>query len=287
MTIKTYLTQEEVTHESLIHFDNIEEMNTAIKSHKEIHAEKLKETDKKILEVISRYSCKYAGVTYLSKAKISSAAGFKNRRTAIRTCNKLEELGIITQYETKRVKGDRRQSSNIIVINHVESIEKIEVNISDSKKDVTPESHTKETIFKSINSNNTSLDTEQAEKNINNNLTSDEVIKQGLKHSIPHEIYNAIAPFFNGQELYNIYGVLLRAKAKIDRNITLEVHHEAYNNAFYNVIMKYKAGKVRKLDGLLYQVWQQVTAEISRRINYNNNDNGSSTMRLFSEIMEA
>src|SRR5699024_9143929 len=98
-------------------FESVEEMNESIKLHKQAH--ELGETDRNILDAISRYACKYKGVCYLSKQKIAEDAGYKSRRTAIRACNRLEALGIIKQYETRRVKGDRRRSVNVIVINAV------------------------------------------------------------------------------------------------------------------------------------------------------------------------
>src|SRR5699024_4691834 len=95
-------------------FESVDQMNEAIKAHKQAHD--LTQTERDILDAISRYSCKYKGVCYLSKQKIAEDAGYKSRRTAIRACNRLEALGIIEQHETRRVKGDRRRSSNIIVI---------------------------------------------------------------------------------------------------------------------------------------------------------------------------
>lgn len=238
-----HITEETLT--KLQTFNSVQEMDAAIKAHKKAH--NLSDTDRAILDAISRYACKYKGVCYLSKQKIAKAAGFKSRMTAIRACNRLEALGIIKQYETRRIKGDRRQSANIIVI-----------------MPVTPESDTKETPTKKTNKNNTLLETEKPAKPAR--PTEDEIIKRGLKHAIPKPIYDALEPFFNGKDLYNTYGILLRAKAKISRTITLEAYHERYIDAFYNVIRLYKAGKVRSLNGLLYVTWQRLTAEISRQI---------------------
>src|SRR5699024_5022283 len=109
-----YLSINETTLTKLQTFESVEDMNESISKHKQAH--ELSQTDRDILDAISRYACKYKGVCYLSKQKIAEAAGFKSRRTAIRACNRLEALGIIEQHETRRVKGDRRRSSDIIVI---------------------------------------------------------------------------------------------------------------------------------------------------------------------------
>lgn len=103
----------EATYRKLSTFQSVEELNEAMKVHKSNH--KLSDTEREVLDLISRYSCRYPGVCYLSKNKIGEAVG-RVRRTIIRVCNRLEELGIIKQYETKRDGGDRRQSTNVIVI---------------------------------------------------------------------------------------------------------------------------------------------------------------------------
>lgn len=103
----------ESTYRKLSTFKSVEELNEAIKTHKQAHA--LSPTERAVLDVISRYACKYPGVCYLSKNKIGEAVG-KVRRTVIRVCQRLEALGIIKQYETKRDGGDRRQSTNVIVV---------------------------------------------------------------------------------------------------------------------------------------------------------------------------
>lgn len=243
-------------------FNSVEEMDEAIKTYKQTH--KLTKTDRDILDAISRYACKYKGVCYLSKQKIAEAAGYKSRRTAIRACNRLEALGIIKQYETRRIKGDKRRSTNVIVINNVivtENKQEQTAKVDNEVQQVTSTSHDKETPAKAIKLNNTYKETAKGEP------SNDQVIKRGLRNAIPKPIYDALSPFFNGQGLYNVYGILLRAKAKIDRSIRLEEYGSRYIDAFYNVIRLYKAGRVTSLNGLLYVAWERLTAEISRQIN--------------------
>lgn len=260
-----YLHINEETLTELQTFNSIEEMDEAIKTYKQTH--KLTKTDRDILDAISRYACKYKGVCYLSKQKIAEAAGYKSRRTAIRACNRLEALGIIKQYETRRIKGDKRRSTNVIVINNVivtENKQEQTAKVDNEVQQVTSTSHDKETPAKAIKLNNTLLETEKGEPS---KPSDDQVIKRGLRNAIPKPIYNALAPFFNGQALYDTYGILLRAKAKIDRSIRLEEYGNRYIDAFYNVVRLYKAGKVRSLNGMLYVAWERLTAEISRQIN--------------------
>src|SRR5690625_355878 len=247
-----YLSINESTLSQLSTFESVDQMNEAIKAHKQAHD--LTQTERDILDAISRYSCKYKGVCYLSKQKIAEDAGYKSRKTAIRACNRLEALGIIEQHETRRVKGDRRRSSNIIVIKALEA---------EQSEQVTADSHSIEAPSKA-KSSNTYKETEKPRKP--RKLSASDVIKRGLKNAIPAPIYDALEPFYDGQALYDTYGILLRAKAKIDATITLETYAGRYIDAFYNVIRLYKAGKVRRLNGLLYVAWERLSAEISRQI---------------------
>src|SRR5699024_10959721 len=87
---------------------------------------------------------------------------------------------------------------------------------------------------------------------------TDELLKRGLKTSIPEAIYNAFSPFFDGQTLYEMYGVLLRAKANVNAMFMVEDYAEEYMNHFFNVIRLYKKGKVKNLASYLYVTWERL-----------------------------
>ncbi len=245
-----------------------------VKWHKMKH--QLTERNRAVLDTISRDACKYTGVCYLSKQKIAEDAGYKTRRTAIRACKEMEDLGILKQYETRRVAGDKRQSVNIIVIQNVavdlETDQQVNgVALSESRSNltksdmgssiqsqqaVTAESHNKKAFNKSPIKTNTSKETCKE---------TEMLLEKSLKHSIPTVFYNAFSPFFYMNTLYEIYGVLLRAKASINPTFMLEDHAEDYIGHFHNVIRLYKWGKVKSLANYLYVTWERLTAELSRR----------------------
>jgi len=255
---------EENTLQRLQPFTSIEGMNVAVKEHKKIQG--LSGRDKVILDVISRFACVYVGVCYLNKQRIAEEAGYVSRRTAIRACKRLEELGVIKQYETRRIKGDKRQSVNIIVIQPVvlattselqkenlppQNLDQAsEVHRAMSQQEVTAASHTKEASLKTPLKINTSLETEKR-------------MKRGLKTAIPEAIFNAFSPYFDAKTLYEIYGVLLRAKRNAP--FMMEDYAERYIDHFYNVIRLYEWGRVRNLKSYLYVTWERLTSEISRQ----------------------
>src|SRR5690606_19903840 len=123
-------------------FKTIEQLNESVRIHK--RNPKLNETDRAVLDLLAQYSCKVIGKSWLAKSTIAELVG-KSRRTIIRVCKKLESLGIIRQYERKRATGDRRQTSNLIVI--LPAVEPAQ------EKNVTAECHTQETPERNLNNN--------------------------------------------------------------------------------------------------------------------------------------
>ncbi|CCW04557.1 MULTISPECIES: hypothetical protein [Bacillus] len=107
----TILASEE-TYENLVSFQTIEELNDTVRAYKKQY--KLNKNQMAVLDHLHHYSAKYLGVSFKTKNNIADALHI-SRRTVIRVCQYLESLDIIKQLEMKR-KSDRRQTSNVIVI---------------------------------------------------------------------------------------------------------------------------------------------------------------------------
>ncbi len=223
-------------------FKSVAELNEAIKQHRKNN--ELTRTELAVLDVLAQYSCVEPGVSYLRKSKIGEAIG-RSRRTVIRVCKRLESLGIIRQYKRMRETGDKRQTSNIIVIQPIDKIDTCQ------NKPVTRDMSLQETP--SINSKNNTLDNNGA-----------------LKRAVHAPIYDAMKPYFNDGELYQVIGILYRAKATVDKLITVEDYATEFIDAFKSVVRAYKLGKVRSLFGCLYKAWREVSIEIKRKITVNN-----------------
>ncbi|WP_226670451.1 helix-turn-helix domain-containing protein [Metabacillus litoralis] len=134
------------TYKTLSTFSSLEDLNQSIYSHITHHKNNLTKTMIIILKLLGRYSVKYLGVSYLTKNKIAEMVG-KTRRTIIRVCAALEDLGIIKQHEMKR-NSDQQQTSNAIVIQPF--VEEADVETTyvtqDQPKNVTPKNN-----FSSLN----------------------------------------------------------------------------------------------------------------------------------------
>jgi hypothetical protein len=214
-------------------FETIEQLNETVRIHK--RNPELNETDRAVLDLLAQYSCKEIGKSWLAKGKIAELVS-KSRRTIIRVCNKLEKLGIIRQYERRRETGDRRQTSNLIVI---------------QPADVTAECHTEET----------------PQRNYKNTTYKETafVPATALQNSLPSAIYDAMSPYFNAYDLYKYYGILLRAKRSVSDDVLIEDNPQPFVTAFQNAILKLKQGKIRNLANYLYRAWQSAAATIVRR----------------------
>ena len=240
---------DEKTIKALVNFTSLEEMNEAVREHRMLFY--LSPSDKEILFVISQYACKFKGVCYLSKQKIAEAAGFKSRRTAIRACNRLEKKGIIKQYETRRVRGDKRRSVNIIVIQQPPGIKKETLK---SQQAVTSGSHNQDILTYPITKTPKKKDlTEKQQKHAQ---------LESLKKKIPAAFFDVFSLYFDAQGIYDIYGILLRAKKKAKGTFLLEDYAKEYIQAFYNIYHRYFEGKIQNIEGYLFRTWESVTEKI-------------------------
>lgn|GEM_PF-1958780 len=242
MTSKLLNTTE--TYSKLQSFTSISILNEAVKMHRQNFSNQLTKSEQATLDLLARFACKYIGVCYLAKSKIADMLEV-NIRTVRRACNTLESLGIIKQYPLKRHNGDRRQSSNAIVIQA-------------PKADVLPQCPPKEAPIKTSNTKNT-YDTEKCE--ITDQVNESIALKEGLITKLPSAI-KAIAPFFQMEELYCIAGTVYKAKAAVDRNISLEEHEDLYRNALLSIIHAFKRGRILHLHGAIYTTIKRLTRSI-------------------------
>lgn len=232
------------TYKQLQPFHSIEELNANTRLVREQFGKKLTKTALNVLDVLAKWSCKYFGVSYRAKSKIAIELGV-TRRTIIRCCNQLESLGIIKQVELKRHNGDRRQSTNAIVFIKLTPVQVVE------KKDVTPICHSEDALKKTKIINNT-LDTGNAD-----------LIKQGLANKLPKNIAKLLTPFFNADDIYAIYGTMIRAKASVNKKIMFEDNENEYRDAILSVINAHKRGKINNLFAVIYRAIQRVTKSIN------------------------
>lgn len=244
-------------------FNSKEELNAAIYAHIKRNSYDLNETDRKALKMIARYAVKFAGAAHLKAATIAELIG-KSEKTARRVINKLESLGIVRKVPTiRKINGGK--GANILQILPVEDANDQSTLSSrqvaetrDDKRGKTTKNENEPSNYIKRNLNNTSLDTP--------------VPSNALKDSLPKEVYDAMSPYFNAEELYKYYGILLRAKRSVSNNVLIEDNPQPFVTTFLNAVLKLKQGKIRNLANYLYRGWQNATIAVVRRRTFATSD---------------
>lgn len=246
-------------------FNSKEELNTAIYAHIKRNSYDLNETDRKALKMIARYAVKFAGAAHLKAATIAQLIG-KSEKTARRVVNKLVDLGIIRKVATiRKINGGK--GANIIQILPVEKPTNDQSTLS-SREDA------KTRDIKRTETQKSAAEPSNSIKQLKNNTYKDTafVPATALQNSLPSAIYDAMSPYFNAEELYGYYGILLRAKRSVSDNVLIEDNPQPFVAAFQNAILKLKQRKIRNLANYLYRAWQSAAATIVRRRVFTNSD---------------
>ena len=220
------------TYQTLQPFKDVEQLNKNTVEIREQYADQLTPSTKEVLDVLHRYSCKYPGVSYLSKNKIAEMTGI-TRRTVIRACNTLESLGIIKQHELKRRNGDKRQSSNAIVF------------VKQVRQQCHTICHTKEALSNTHLNSSTTYVTDAPVKTATKEVVKENKTdnKELLKDSLPDGWYEqAFAYTSNYNDLYRITGELF--KAKVNTSIRIETHVEAFGAVLRSAYGRLKNGRI-------------------------------------------
>ena len=248
MKTLTKLRNNEETYRALQSFESVEEMNKAVKQHKKLVNSKKHKNIYKLLDVISQYSCKYVGVSWLCQRTLAKMLGV-DYRTVQRGFDKLEELGIVTIHECYRDGGDRRQTSNVYVINPIKDTS-VMVEVSDHK---TPQTSTKLT------------NTDVTEKAV---PSQENVLSEALKSKLP-EALQSVSYFFDTDTTYSIVGTIYKAKASIDKSISIEEHAQEFETTIKQVIQSYKMGKVRSFNGVIFNAIKNLCKSIKLKSQLN------------------
>ncbi|WP_051508666.1 helix-turn-helix domain-containing protein [Sporosarcina sp. D27] len=235
-------------------FESKNELNDAIDIHIERNNFALNETERSIFLMLSRYAVKFPGVAHLKSDTIAKAIG-KTSRTIRRAIAKLIELGMIERLEFMRsVAGGN--GANIYRIVHPSASTRT---LPENTTTATAEATKKATEPITLKNNKPSNTTDTAKSQLS---TESDVIKRGLLAKIPTDIAETLEIFFDASAIHRLYGVMLRAKASINRLLTFESDEYEYNKALMSVLSAWKRGKVRSLDAVIYEA----TKRTARRL---------------------
>lgn len=274
-----------------ITFDNTDELNAAVYLHIRNNTHLLNETDRKAFKTIARYAVKYDGVAHLKAMTIANLIE-KSEKTARRVIAKLEGLGIVQKVATTR-KVNGGTGANIIVIlpaeerkqnvntcgkqvaNTESSENESDYSLNDSSVTYSDQSivSSREVSEKPTESN-TELRKNESEPSYFIKLfkgtytdTLPSIPADALQSALPPAIYTAMAPFFNAEDLYRYYGLLLKAKRNVNPSMLFEEEPEPYVEAFHAVMLKYKQGIIRNLEKYMYVSFVNAAEKVNCRLN--------------------
>lgn len=220
----------EETYQNLSTFSDIEELNKAVRHYKEKFKDKLTKSALAVLGQLHRFSAKYIGCSFRSKGNIAETLNI-SRRTVIRACQVLEDLGIIKQYEMKRSK-DMQQTSNAIVIQPV---------VTQDKPKTEEECHTKTKPNSKTNNN----------KDIRNQSVP-------VNH-FPNEFLKQASFYFPEDQCRELNKIRL-IHTRINK-LSSESSIRASVGALKITISKVKCGKVKRImgyfDGVIRKIFKQ------------------------------
>ncbi|MGW7759566.1 helix-turn-helix domain-containing protein [Bacillus velezensis] len=252
-------------------FDSTAALNAAVYEHIKRNTYDLNDTDRQALKKIARYAVKFSGAAHLKAETLADLIG-KSVKTARRALNKLATLGIVKKIATTR-KINGGKGANIIVILPVDDQSTMSNRVQAEKPT--------ETTTEAPKTENEPSDSIKRSKNQNNVLDTATVPAEALKGALPDEIFTAMSRYFGAEDIYKYYGILLRAKASVDRTIRLEEHAAPFVEAWHATIMKAKSHEIRRFDDYLYAGFRKAAWTVKARLN-----RGGSLMDRFRQAFE-
>ncbi|HHL0970350.1 cytosolic protein [Bacillus cereus] len=220
----------EETYENLASFQTLKELNDTVRAYKKQY--KLNKNQMAVLDHLHHYSAKYLGVSFKTKNNIADALHI-SRRTVIRVCQYLESLGMIKQLEMKR-KSDRRQTSNVIVIQPIHTDGQL-VTPEPAKNDEichTPKTTTKTLKQKSKNIN-------KRKENVAQSFQQDvDFIDYRVPQSMRMKLQTAFDPKVINESFKNARNIAKKAAKQFNLLADTDVFHNILANASSVLISK-------------------------------------------------
>lgn len=98
---------------NLANHNDKQDVNASHAYHRDRLRDELNKTDQSVFFLISKYSVKYCGVSYMSNSTMAEKLEC-SPRTVQRSIAKLSKLGAIEVFAARRKTGDKRQTANVL-----------------------------------------------------------------------------------------------------------------------------------------------------------------------------
>jgi DNA-binding Lrp family transcriptional regulator len=215
-------------------FRSMDDLNEAVRQALYYNADKLNKTAVTTLKLLSRYSCKVIGVSWMKAGTIAQLIG-KSEKTARRALKTLEEIGIIKRVPTIRAKGGRGYDLCVI-----QSVVQAEVS---SREESENERESK--AQKGIELKETAI------SNKLNNYVTDDLDASYTPDNVPDRFTKACKPFFGANKIYALWKRVSFAydKCNLDAEIDSDSVVDTAIGVFKRAIFAMKRGAIRSTFG--------------------------------------
>lgn len=241
------LIAEEETYKNLESFSDVEDMNVTVRTYKDVIKEEVKRKDVqknllRLLDLLKRHSCKYLGVSFLSKNNLADKLDL-SYKTIQRLMIRLTDLGFIKEYAMKR-RSNMYQTSNAVIIQPFKK--------DSSNKEVvkTEEKSPSKTTTKTFKTNN--INTYKERTVIHNNTNTVNNIKNAefVAHWVPARFTELSNSYFSkAKEIEEFWKVVRQNNRPVngEKLFTKAQEVEIGLAAVKQFVMKYKSGvKIKK-----------------------------------------
>lgn len=236
-------------------FKEVEELNKTVRAYRDAIRMSIKRTDVQIklitlLEILKRHSCKYVGVSFLSKNRIAEKMEV-SYKTVQRLMKKLVGLGIVKQVAMKRTK-DMLQTSNAIIIQPI--VEEVSDKVDTKRPTKCP---TIKTTPVSLKQN--IKDINKRNSNENSNTPKDNIEQADfVAHWVPQRFISLVSSFYSESKTIQEFWKVVRQCNKVtnfstgdkafdkDQELTIGL------NAIKEFVMKIKSGAKMKKGKFAY-----------------------------------
>ncbi|PHG57500.1 cytosolic protein [Bacillus toyonensis] len=240
---------------NLCSFKDVEELNKTVRTYRNNIRMSIKRTDVQsklitLLEILKRHSCKYVGVSFLCKNRISEKMEV-SYKTVQRLMTKLVDLDMIKQVAMKRTK-DMLQTSNAIIIQPI--AEEVSDKVDTKSPTKCPTMKTKPVSLKQnikdINKRNRNEDSNTPEDNIKE--------ADFVAHWVPERFVSFVRSFYHeSKTIQELWKVVRQCNTMINfstgqKAFTKEQELTIGLTAIKELVMKMKSGANMKKGTFAY-----------------------------------
>lgn len=235
-----------------VQFESVEEMDNHIDQ--VLKTFDLNDTTRELLLLLSRYSLKFVGVSYLKVETISTLMK-RSKRTVQRSLNVLKDLGIIERIETMRAVSGGNGASITLICRSVPSLRE-------------EPSEPRETINEKPIEENETIISKSKNNKINNNVLKESDIQHDISYiagTVDSWFIKLSRPFFDNKLIKKLWKKSQQCFEWYS-SIPYMVHEETVTRAFKVSVYAHKTRKIRDFVGYFFSTLRNMIEDMESEL---------------------